>query len=104
MDTILNKFQRWYSNPENRAKHQQRALSRYYLNKETINANRKRPKLKTKGQKEFREKRAKVIHYLIRVRGKSYRQVADRLSFDDPKNVWKILNRYERKLNEKAKA
>lgn len=73
----------------------------YYLNKENWNVyERRKRKRKTKGQKEFREKRAKCIWYLVRVNEWSYRKAAERFSICDPKNVWKILRTYERKLNE----
>ena len=75
----------------------------YYLNKPKWKVYERRKRI-TKGQKQFREKRAKCLYYLVRVKGNSYRQAAQRLSICDPKNVWKILNRYERKLNEKERS
>lgn len=70
----------------------------YHLNKTIINEKKRKRKRKTKGQREFREKRNKCIHYLIRVRGKSYREAAKRLSVSDPKNIWLMLKTYERKI------
>lgn len=97
----LSRYQRWYSKPENKEKRKAQMRLYYYLNKDGWNDKRKAPK-KSKGQKEFREKRAKCVYYLKTKRGWSYRQIANRLSICDPKNVWKILKRYERNRNEKA--
>ncbi len=100
----LSKFQIWHEANKEERKAKMRLY--YYQNKKNWDGYRtrfKKKRRKTKGQKRFREARAKCIYYLIRVKGKSYRQVCDRLSFDDPKSVWNILTRYERKLNGKAK-
>ena len=95
-----SKYQIYYQKNKETRKAKMRLY--YYLNKDKLNDARKRKRKLTKGQKEFREKRAKCVWYLKRVKGYSYRQIADRLSIYDAKNVWRILKRYERNINEKA--
>ena len=67
----------------------------YHANKPSWKERAKRKPRKTKGQREFRLKRAKCIHYLKRVRNWTYDRIAERLSICDGKNVFLILKRYE---------
>lgn len=95
---MSDRFKIWYEKNKEKRKVNMRG---YYNKNKFMWVEYKKRKRKTKGQKEFREARAKCIWYLKRIRKLTYREIGAKLSID-PKNAFRCLQKYERKLSEKA--